>query len=60
LLLLSFAVYLFFWEELISVALSEARKIYEFEVCGLRVEADRVLFYINAADWVAVIRLNRE
>jgi REP element-mobilizing transposase RayT len=28
----------------------EARKIYEFEVRGLRVEADRVSFYINAVD----------
>jgi hypothetical protein len=27
-----------------------ARKIYEFEVRGLRVEEDRVSFYINAAD----------
>jgi REP element-mobilizing transposase RayT len=39
--------------------LHEARKIYEFEVCGLRVEDDRVSFYINAVDGVAVIRLNR-
>jgi hypothetical protein len=39
--------------------LHEARKIYEFEVCGLRVEADRVSFYINAADGVVVIFLNR-
>jgi REP element-mobilizing transposase RayT len=30
--------------------LREARKVYEFEVRGLRVEADRVSFYVNAAD----------
>jgi REP element-mobilizing transposase RayT len=30
--------------------LHDARKIYEFEVRGLRVEADQVSFYINAAD----------
>jgi hypothetical protein len=30
--------------------LHEARKIYEFEVRGLRVEDDRVSFYINAVD----------
>jgi hypothetical protein len=30
--------------------LREARKIYEFEVRGLRVEDDRVSFYINAVD----------
>jgi REP element-mobilizing transposase RayT len=37
----------------------EARKIYEFEIRGLRVEADRVSFYINAEDEVAIILLNR-
>jgi hypothetical protein len=35
------------------------RKIYEFEIRELRVEADRVSFYINAVDEVAVILLNR-
>jgi hypothetical protein len=39
--------------------LRDARKIYEFEVHGLRVEDDRVSFYINAVDGVAVIFLNR-
>jgi REP element-mobilizing transposase RayT len=39
--------------------LHDARKIYEFEICGLRVEADRGSFYINAVDGVAVILLNR-
>jgi hypothetical protein len=39
--------------------LCEARKIYEFEIRGLRVEDDRVSFYINAADGVTVILLNR-
>jgi hypothetical protein len=33
--------------------LHEAREIYEFEVRGLRVEDDRVSFYINAVDGVA-------
>jgi hypothetical protein len=37
----------------------ETRKVYEFEVHGLRVEEDRMSFYINAADGVAVILLNR-
>jgi hypothetical protein len=37
----------------------EARKIYEFELRGLRVEDDRVSFYINAADGFAAILLNR-
>jgi REP element-mobilizing transposase RayT len=40
-------------------AIFEARKIYEFEVSGLLVEKDRVSFYVNAMDEVAVIRLNR-
>jgi REP element-mobilizing transposase RayT len=39
--------------------LREARGIYEFEVRGLRVDADRVSFYINAVDGFAVILLNR-
>jgi REP element-mobilizing transposase RayT len=39
--------------------LHKARGIYEFEVRGMRVEDDRVSFYINAVDGVAVIRLNR-
>jgi REP element-mobilizing transposase RayT len=39
--------------------LYEVRGIHEFEVRGLRVEDDRVSFYINAADWFAVILLNR-
>jgi REP element-mobilizing transposase RayT len=39
--------------------LREARKIYEFEVRGLRVEDDRVSFYINAVDGFAAILLNR-
>jgi hypothetical protein len=39
--------------------LHDARKIYEFEVRGLRVEDDRVSFYVNAVDVVAVIFLNR-
>jgi REP element-mobilizing transposase RayT len=34
----------------LRTVLRDARKIYEFEVRGLRVEADRVSFYINAAD----------
>jgi hypothetical protein len=44
---------------LLREVLHEARKIYEFEVHGLRVEADRVSFYINAADGVAAILSNR-
>jgi REP element-mobilizing transposase RayT len=39
--------------------LHEARKVYEFEMRGLRVEEDRVSFYINAVDGVVVILLNR-
>jgi hypothetical protein len=39
--------------------LCRARGIYEFEVRGLRVEADRVSFYINVADRFAAILLNR-
>jgi hypothetical protein len=46
--------------QLLREVLHEARKVYEFEVRGLRVEDDRVSFYINAADGVAVILLNRE
>jgi REP element-mobilizing transposase RayT len=34
----------------LRTVLREARGIYEFEVRGLRVEDDRVSFYINAAD----------
>jgi hypothetical protein len=36
-----------------------ARKIYEFEVRELRIDDDRVPFYINAADEVAAILLNQ-
>jgi hypothetical protein len=43
----------------LKTVLHEARKIYEFEVRGLRVEDDRVSFYINAVDEVAAILLNR-
>jgi hypothetical protein len=39
--------------------LHEARKIYEFEIRELRVEADLVLFYINAVDGFAAILLSR-
>jgi hypothetical protein len=39
--------------------LRDARKIYEFEVRGLRVEDDRVSFYINAVDEVAAMLRNR-
>jgi hypothetical protein len=39
--------------------LREARGIYEFEVRELRIEDDRVSFYVNAMDGVAVIFLNR-
>jgi hypothetical protein len=45
--------------QLLREVLLEARKIYEFEVCGLRVDDDRVSFYINAADGFAAILLNR-
>jgi hypothetical protein len=43
----------------LRTVLHEARKIYECEVRGLRVEADRVSFYINAADEGVAILLNR-
>jgi REP element-mobilizing transposase RayT len=43
----------------LRTVLRDARKIYEFEVRGLRVEADRVSFYINAVDGFAVRFLNR-
>jgi hypothetical protein len=43
----------------LRTVLREARKIYEFEVRGLRVEDDRVSFYVNAMDGFAVIFLNR-
>jgi hypothetical protein len=39
--------------------LHEARKVYEFEVRALRVEGDRVSFYITAVDGFADILLNR-
>jgi REP element-mobilizing transposase RayT len=44
----------------LRTVLYEARGVYEFEVRELRVEADRVSFYINAVNEVAVILLNRE
>jgi hypothetical protein len=46
-------------ERLLREVLCEARGVYEFEVRELRVEDDRVSFYINAVDGVAVILLNR-
>jgi REP element-mobilizing transposase RayT len=46
-------------ERRLRTVLHEARKIYEFEVRGLRVEDDRVWFYINVANGFAVILLNR-
>jgi REP element-mobilizing transposase RayT len=36
--------------QMLCEVLHDARKVYEFEVRGLRVEADRVSFYINAVD----------
>jgi hypothetical protein len=45
--------------QLLREVLCKARKLYEFEIRELRVEDDRVSFYINAADEVAVILLNR-
>jgi REP element-mobilizing transposase RayT len=43
-----------FWSRktvrLLRKVLHEARGVYEFEIRGLRVEADRVSFYIKAAD----------
>jgi REP element-mobilizing transposase RayT len=43
-----------FWSRktvrLLRKVLREAREVYEFEIRGLRVEADRVSFYIKAAD----------
>jgi REP element-mobilizing transposase RayT len=43
-----------FWSRktvrLLRKVLREARGVYEFEIRGLRVEADRVSFYIKAAD----------
>jgi hypothetical protein len=48
------------WEvRLLRNVLCEAWGFYEFEVRGLRVDADRVSFYINAVDGVAVMLLNR-
>jgi REP element-mobilizing transposase RayT len=45
--------------QMLREVLHDARKVYEFEVRGLRVKADRVSFYINAVDGVAAILLNR-
>jgi hypothetical protein len=45
--------------QLLRKVLRNARKVYEFEVRGLRVEAGRVSFYINDADEVAVILLDQ-
>jgi hypothetical protein len=45
-------------ERRLRTVLHEARKIYEFEVRGLRVEAGRVSFYTNVEDEFAVILLN--
>jgi REP element-mobilizing transposase RayT len=45
--------------QMLREVLRDTRKIYEFEIRGLRVEADRVSFYINAVDGVAVMLLNR-
>jgi hypothetical protein len=39
--------------------LHDERGVYEFEVRGLRVEADRVSFCVNAADEVAAILRDR-
>jgi REP element-mobilizing transposase RayT len=36
--------------QMLREVLHDARKIYEFKVSGLRVEDDRVSFYINAVD----------
>jgi hypothetical protein len=44
---------------LLRTVLHKGRKVYEFEVRELRVEDDRVLFYVNAVDGVAAILLNR-
>jgi hypothetical protein len=46
-------------ERMLRTELLVARLIYEFEVRGLRVEADRVSFYVNAVDGFAAILLNR-
>jgi REP element-mobilizing transposase RayT len=45
--------------QMLREVLCGARKIYEFEVRELRVEDDRVSFYINGVDGVAAILLNR-
>jgi hypothetical protein len=45
--------------QLLREVLHEARKVYEFEVRGLRVDDDRVLFYVNDVDGFAAILLNR-
>jgi hypothetical protein len=39
--------------------LHDARKIYEFEVCGLRAEENRVSFCVKAANGVAAILRDR-
>jgi REP element-mobilizing transposase RayT len=44
---------------LLREMLREARGVYEFEIRGLRVEDNRVSFYINAVDGFMVILLNR-
>jgi REP element-mobilizing transposase RayT len=44
---------------LLREVLHDARKIYEFEIRRMRVEADGVSFYVNAVDRFAVILLNR-
>jgi hypothetical protein len=43
----------------LRTVLHDARKIYEFEIRGLRVEDSLVSSYINAVDGVAVILPNR-
>jgi hypothetical protein len=45
--------------QLLREVLHEARKVYEFEVRWLRIDENRVSFYLNAADGFAVILLNR-
>jgi hypothetical protein len=45
--------------QILREVLHGVRGIYEFEIHGLRVDADRVSFYIKATDGVAVILLNR-
>jgi hypothetical protein len=45
--------------QLLREVLCAVRGVYEFEIRELRVEADRVSFYINDADEVTAILLNR-